>query len=334
MKVIRRLIYLGYYIKRMNWQLLRRFMHYVRNEQGIGSARQMMLIMVDSLRYNISPLEWYQFGFSTLEPTEKGTWAGTGTMYEFQKKANPPGARTVLADKRRFYDAYREFFRHPLWSIDELQANPELIRRILREHERLVFKDATGNCGASVQVVNTSELDADKLMAWMKEHKVDVVEGFAQQHADLNALSPSGVNTVRIFTLLNQKGEYRVLGCRLRISVNSPVDNMAAGNMAAPIDKDTGIVGGPGVYSDITKAPSFIHPITKTSIVGLQVPFWHETLELVRCASLLHPENRSIGWDIVVTPEGPGLIEGNHDWCKLVWQLPVSQGLKHLLDDE
>ena len=53
---------------------------------------------------------------------------------------------------------------------------------------------------------------------------------------------------------------------------------------------------------------------------------------MVREASLLHPENRSIGWDVVITEEGPGLIEGNHDWCKLVWQLPVNRGLKDRLD--
>jgi len=26
-------------------------------------------------------------------------------------------------------------------------------------------------------------------------------------------------------------------------------------------------------------------------------------------------------------------IEGNHDWCKLVWQLPVNKGLKSMLED-
>lgn len=29
---------------------------------------------------------------------------------------------------------------------------------------------------------------------------------------------------------------------------------------------------------------------------------------------------------------GPDLIEGNHDWCKLVWQLPVHKGLKPILE--
>jgi hypothetical protein len=56
-------------------------------------------------------------------------------------------------------------------------------------------------------------------------------------------------------------------------------------------------------------------------------------MAMVKEASLLHPQNKSIGWDVVLTPNGPGLIEGNHDWCKLVWQLPVNKGLKKHIDN-
>ena len=334
MKLARRLIYLGYYFRHMNWQTLRRFMRHTRRERGIGGIRQVAGFVGDSLRYNISPLEWYQFGFPALTPKEKAVWAGTGTMYEFQLKTNPPEERGLLLDKRRFYCAYRKFFRHSLWSIGELVGDAGLAERILGAHERLVFKDATGNCGASVQIHRTADLDAGTLTDWMERQGFDMVEGFVEQHPALQELSPSGVNTVRIFTLIDSQGQYHVLGCRLRISVDSPVDNLAAGNLAAPIDEATGRVSGPGVYSDITKLPESVHPITGTAIEGFQVPFWQETLDLVKQASLLHPENRSVGWDVVVTPEGPGLIEGNHDWCKLVWQLPVGRGLKGMLDTE
>jgi hypothetical protein len=53
---------------------------------------------------------------------------------------------------------------------------------------------------------------------------------------------------------------------------------------------------------------------------------------MVRKAAVLFPENRSIGWDIAITKDGPELIEGNHNWCKLLWQLPVKQGLKKDLE--
>ena len=148
----------------------------------------------------------------------------------------------------------------------------------------------------------------------------------------MQQLSPSGLNTIRIITQLDQEDEVEILGARLRITINSSVDNLAAGNIAAPIDEHTGIVKGPGVYSDITKEDEYNHPITGIKIVGFQVPFWKESLQMVKDAALLHPQNRSIGWDVAITDEGPELIEANHDWCKLLWQLPVRKGLKPLLD--
>lgn len=329
----RRLMYFGYYLRCMDWARLKQFMNYVHEHKALSPVAQWRQILRDSLKFNVSILEWYQFRFFELDDTAKCAWAGTGTMYEFQRKVNPPGARELLNDKRKFYQAYKEFFRHSLWSIEELEANTVLVERILAENPRLVFKDATGNCGASVQVHSSSELSATHLVTWMKQQGFDMVENFVEQHPDLQALSPSGVNTVRIFTLLDGRGNYQVLGCRLRISVNSHVDNLAAGNLAAPVDEATGRVSGPGVYSDITRAPESIHPVTGTPIESFVIPYWEETLALVRQASLKHPENRSIGWDVVVTPDGPGLIEGNHDWCKLVWQLPVKHGLKPMLEE-
>jgi hypothetical protein len=329
---VKRLVYLAYYFRRMNWPMLRRFMRHTRAQAGMRRARQVAVFLIDSLRYNISPLEWYQFGFVSLSPDQKSTWAGTGSMYEFQRRMNPPAGRDILSDKRAFHRAYRDCCRHGLWSLDQLREEGGLAERLLAEHDKLVFKDATGNCGTSVRIVPTSELKAEDLASWMTGHGFDMVEEFIEQHPDLQALSPSGVNTVRIFTLLNKHGGYHVLGCRLRISVNSPIDNLAAGNLAAPIDEQTGQISGPGVYSDITRKPETVHPVTGLSIKGFQIPFWPETLELVRQASLKHPQNRSVGWDVAITADGPDLIEGNHDWCKLVWQLPVGRGLKPMLE--
>jgi hypothetical protein len=331
MTLIRRLLYLGYYFRKMDWRLLRRFMRHTRQGYGTSRFRQAAAFIKDSLKYNISPLEWYQFGFVSQSPAEKATWAGTGTMYEFQLKANPPASRGLLDDKRRFFQAYQPFFRHSVWALEDLVANRSLVKRILAENDRLVFKDATGNCGKSVGILETTHLDVDSLTDWMRSEGFDLVEEFLQQHPSLQSLSPSGVNTVRVFTLIDSQGQYNVLGCRLRISVDSPVDNLAAGNLAAPIDEATGVVCGPGVYSDITRKPEPSHPVTGIPVEGFQLPFWLDTLDLIKKASLQHPENRSIGWDVVITPDGPGLIEGNHDWCKLVWQLPVGRGLKSML---
>lgn len=332
MTVVRRSIYFAYYLRRMDWQMLQKFMDHVQAKLGWSKSFQWRNVIKDSFRLNISILEYYQFRFFELSECEKEKWAGTGTMYEFQRVANPPATREILSDKRAFYKAYRSYFRHDLYALSDLRSDPELARQIVRDNHVLVFKEAKGNCGAGIAFERVEGMTPQKLLDLMKIRRFDLVETVVVQHSRLNALSPSAVNTVRIFTQINSTSEYQVLGCRLRISVDSPIDNLAAGNIAAPIDTDTGVVTGPGVYSDITLDPVETHPVTNCKITGFQVPHWDATLAMVREASLLHPENRSVGWDIVITPEGPGLIEGNHDWCKLVWQLPVDCGLKHMLD--
>ncbi len=78
----------------------------------------------------------------------------------------------------------------------------------------------------------------------MKDTQNDFVEEFVDQHDQLNKLSPSGLNTARIISQLDKNNEVKYLGARLRITVNSAVDNLAAGNLAAPVDLDSGIVSG------------------------------------------------------------------------------------------
>ena len=332
MTLLRRLVYLGYYVRQLDWQLLFKFMRHVHRELGWSRLRQWTYIIRDSLRFNISILEYYQFRFFELSADKKAEWAGTGTMYEFQRHANPPATRGLLHDKREFYKAYEKFFRHEVHNLDDLKRVPETVEKLLTDNLKLVFKEATGSCGNGISIRPVNEMTPSTLIEYMEREGFDLVETFVKQHPAVNALSPSAVNTVRVFTQISSDRGYEVIGCRLRISVDSPVDNLAAGNMAAPIDPETGVINGPGVYSDITRQPSELHPVTGVPIVGFQVPFWTETLALVQEASVVHPENRSIGWDVVVTAHGPGLIEGNHDWCKLVWQLPVRRGLKHLLN--
>lgn len=328
--MIKRIFYFVYYLKQLNWKLLRKFMEHTKKEYGLAKAKQWSLILKNSLKYNISILEFYQFGFINKTHEEKLKWAGTGTMYEFQLKANPLSERQILDDKRVFYKYYKKFVLNTLYQIEDL--DDFIIEDLLSHHQKLVFKQASGKCGAGVAIKKTKELSKNQFMAFMKENRFDLVETFIIQHEAINKLSPSAVNTIRIFTKLDQDNNYHILGCRMRISVDCEVDNLAAGNLAAPIDQATGIICGPGIYSDITKSPETHHPVTGTKLPGFQIPYWSEIMAMVKEASLLHPQNKSIGWDVVLTPNGPGLIEGNHDWCKLVWQLPVNQGLKPMLN--
>lgn len=330
---LKRVIYLGYYLKELDWDKFALHLNYTHEL----TERSKILILIDVLRsvfaYNISLIEYFLFRFYELSDQEKESWAGTGHMYEYQLMMNPLDNRHILENKFLFYKNYKDFFIHRISDIDELKNNPEGVHSLLSHSSgKLVLKSVVGQCGAQVEIINCSEFTPSALIEYMEEHNYGIVEEFIEQHPALNRLSPSAVNTVRVITELKGNGGIEILGCRLRISVDSPVDNMAAGNLAAPIGVHTGRVSGPAVYSDITKPEQEFHPVTNVKITGFQIPFWEETIRMVKEAALLHPQNRSIGWDVVITEHGPGLIEANHDWCKLLWQLPVNKGLKHELD--
>jgi hypothetical protein len=329
---MKRIFYLGYYLKNLDWNKVQSFLNYASHKTNRTKLSHLADAFYSVFKHNISLLEYFQFRFFELSKEERKTWVGTGYMYEYQLVMNPRSARTILDDKRQFFKAYQKYFVHTVADVDGLRNNPHTITQLLDNPSgKIVFKVADGKCGLSVQVEETKNFDTKTLIPFMTLHKFDLVEEFIVQHTKLHELSPSGVNTVRIFTQLDANNEVVLLGCRQRISVNSPVDNMAAGNMAAVIDEHTGKIIGAGVYSDITKMEAAIHPVTGVSIVGFQVPYWDETIKMVKEAALLHPQNRSIGWDVVITEKGPGFIEGNHDWCKLLWQLPAKKGLKSLL---
>jgi len=331
--MFKRVLYLGYYIKNMDWKKLKLFLNHASKQSGKSKIGLLSDAVSCVFKYNISLLEYFQFRFFEQDNAQRSTWAGTGYMFEYQLKMNPKATRSILDDKTKFYRSYKDYFVHAVGDTDDLKQTPELVQKLLHNPTgKLVFKVADGNCGIDVLIRETKEFDAASLIDFMENSQYDLVEEFIRQHPVLNNLSPSAVNTVRIFTQLDDNDEVVLLGCRQRISVNSSVDNMAAGNMAAPIDDQTGIINNVGVYSDITKPQEKVHPVTGIEIVGLQVPFWDETVAMVKKAAKEHPENRSIGWDIVITENGPGFIEGNHDWCKLLWQLPAQKGLKSKLE--
>lgn len=331
--MIKRFLYLGYYVKKMDWKNFWLFLDYTSKQTGRSKLSVLYDVVICVFLYNISILEYFQFRFFEKNKDERKQWAGTGYMFEYQLTMNPKNQRDILDDKTKFYRSYGNFFVHNVADIADLRKYPEQMQKLLDNPSgKLVFKVADGKCGVAVEIRKASDFSPESIIDFMEKNHFDLVEEFIIQHPKLTELSPSAVNTVRIFTQLNAANEVEILGCRQRISVNSSIDNMAAGNLAAPIDEATGIVNGPAVYSDITKPEEANHPITKVPIVGFQVPFWNETIAMVKKAALLHPQNRSIGWDIVITQKGPGFIEGNHDWCKLLWQLPAKKGMKSVLE--
>lgn len=328
MTLFRRIFYLLYYIKESDLRQLWKFLRYSSDQTSRSKLSIALNTVFSAFRYNISFKDYFCFGFFEPGRTDHDEWAGTGFMYEYQLRMNPRESRKILENKILFLDHYRDLIKRRVMAIYGKPEEPQAIASMLRNPSgRLVLKGSLGQTGAEVEVIQIDRYSPESLLAYMKRKRYDLVEEYVTQHHALNELSPSGLNTVRVITQLDDD-EVFIVGARLRITVNSAVDNMAAGNLAATIDTESGVVEGPAVFSDITKRPLAVHPVTGMAINGFKVPHWNEVLKLADTAARRAAGNKSVGWDIAVTETGPELIEGNHNWCKLLWQLPVKKGLK------
>src|SRR5699024_12007715 len=148
--------------------------------------------------------------------------------------------RNILENKISFYKKYKDFFIHQLADINDLKNDALLAFSMLSNPTgKLVFKTAEGNCGTKVDMRSCEVFDREGLIKFLEYSEYDLVEECIEQHPALNRLSPSAVNTVRVITEIKDDGKVEILGCRLRISINLSVDNMAAGNIAASIDEES-----------------------------------------------------------------------------------------------
>ena len=329
---IKRVLYLGYYLKGLDRKKLGKFLRFASHSTGISRLRLLGSAVAAVFKYNISILDYFLFRFYELPEKERLLWAGTGFMFEYQKKMNPENVRGLLEDKLSFHQRYGRFTHRGFASVSQITEDPGLAQVLIdKPAGKLVLKNSLGQAGKEISVLDSRDLSPAVLIQTMKAGNFDLVEEFIVQHPDMEKLSDSGINTARLITQVNE-GHVEILAARLRITIDSFVDNLAAGNAAAPVDPLTGKVAGPAVFSDIVKPDITVHPLTGVPILDFQIPFWKEALDMVREAALVVPGNRSVGWDVAFTPRGPLLIEGNHNWCKILWQLPVKQGLKPELE--
>jgi hypothetical protein len=93
---------------------------------------------------------------------------------------------------------------------------------------------------------------------------------------------------------------------------SGPVDNWTQGGLSARVDLDTGRL------SRATRLPSgkklewfSTHPDTGSVIEGALVPHWPEIVETVIHAAHVLSFMEYVGWDIIVTPNGPVVLEAN-----------------------
>jgi hypothetical protein len=325
-----RVLYPAYYALNTDFAHLAENIRWVHanGTPGRGYLYLLLDMLSCSLRHLASYEDYFDLRLYRMSTTERDEYVGTGSAFEFQSGMNERPYRRVFRSKHDFYLRFRDLMRRECIYLQIVDVAD--FADWVRTRPQVFAKPCFGNRGYGAEIISTGQYTASELYARLKNERRDFVEDLIVQHPEMQRLSPSAVNTVRIVTVLSGT-EVTIIGAALRLGVDGIVDNLASGGIAAPIAIGSGIVTRPAVSKDIRTTGFAKHPSTGATIVGFEVPCWDEVLAMAERAARVVPQVRTVGWDIAVTDDGPLLVEGNDHWCKTLWQLPDGQGKRRIL---
>ena len=219
------------------------------------------------------------------------------------------GTRMKKIAKNEFNEIFREYLKRDfIYPVTE--KHDETIEW-LKKHEVFFAKPNDGQCGKNIEKIKTSDWnnDLEKLYNHLVENKLYLLEEPVIQCEEMNKLNKSSVNTTRMVSVMNDKGEVTILATFVRIGNGKCVDNFNSGGMTAKVDVETGII----LEEAVNKNGELFEnsPLTGTKIKGFQIPYWNEAKEMVKEAAKKSKHVRYVGWDVAMSINGPVLIEGN-----------------------
>jgi hypothetical protein len=209
--------------------------------------------------------------------------------------------------------------------INTTEAFYQLLTEIFREHSlSSVFIKGTYWTWGGDQIY---KIFSDELIT--ERPKIDalfetiVKSGYLfqetiRQHPEMDRLNPSCVNTIRMDTFIDDRGNIEIISGFLRTSLNNlHVDNTSKGGGSIIIDLETGKLRAEcyGGFTTDVGVPIRKHPKTQVVFEDFQIPYFKEAKELIIKAAAYMPGLRLIGWDIGIAESGPILIEGNPDYA-------------------
>lgn len=307
------------FLRRLSQGSLKRFF---RNLELVHSqtGKNRLVLFVDMawcmLFRGVGYLDYVTFGFAKIGREKRDSFMTMNDNIALVRRLNQREAYPVLNDKLLFNERFSEFLGREHM---DLREGLEIFTEFCRGREDFFAKEPESFGGTGVRKVKLSGADVKTLYHELMAQKLYLVEETIHQHPELDRLCSSSVNTLRITTVVSDRGTVRPIYSLLRIgSGDLAVDNISSGGMYTLLSTD-GEITHPA-FRDKTVSCHEIHPGTGERLLGFRVPFFREAVALCCRAALVERRLRYVGWDVAITERGPVLVEGNnlpgYDMCQ------------------
>ncbi|MBR4673555.1 MAG: hypothetical protein IKP00_03745 [Victivallales bacterium] len=251
---------------------------------------------------------------------------------------NDPKDFYLLNDKYCAYELFKDAYRRDVICIKE-EADYPVFCDFVHKHQAFVVKPRSLMQGHGVFATKVESLDDSSLRGFFKKlldkgieythtfigyhDSALVLEELINQDASIAKFHPASVNGIRITTVRVNDKVYAYkpwfkIGRGGQFITSATYNTYDAG-----IDSETGVVYTPGATENREFAE--VHPDTGERILGFQIPRWDEAIAFVTELAKKLDSIRFVGWDIVLTPDGWCVMEGNPNGAYM-WQLYEDKG--------
>ena len=316
-----------YYIKRlfsMNYKQMLTIVDKVHRRSGKSKIFIFFDMILCSILYQAGYMDYYVFCFEDLKPNIRKTFITRGVNNQYIRTMNNREYYHLFDNKIEFNHLFQKFLNRDY--LDLNTSSLEEFQIFTKKHPIFMAKPVDLQCGKGIEKIKVKEnTNLKNLYQKLIENKQVLVEEYVLQHSKMNELFPYSVNTLRIVSAY-KNGKTTILFRAIRIgNGKNVVDNFNHGGMYSVVN-EKGIIEKPAI--DKNGVIYTEHPVTKTEIVGFQIPYFKEAIAMVKEAAKVVPEVGLVGFDIAITEKGPVMIEGN--------QLPgydIYQSKIHLNND-
>jgi len=283
-----------------------------------------------ALRHSIPPVEYALYGFNQAERRK--------TIHEYLYWNDLPGLAALIAlagadnrdvqDKDRFAEiCARNGFPHvaTLAVFDggrqKYPATPFVPDVPTLWTKSLRLKGGAGGAkwikdGAAYRNKDGRVVPAASLAEEFRKQDC-ILQPFVENHPDVARVSNGALVALRIVTGINEKSEAELIAALIGLPYGARETSVAA--VLCSVDPGNGRIRHATLPGG---EPIACHPDTGAAIAGILLPYWHESVDLVRRAhAQAFPRFAFLGWDIALTKDGPVLLETNSGWGAIFHQL-------------
>ncbi|WP_292726358.1 sugar-transfer associated ATP-grasp domain-containing protein [Microbacterium sp. UBA837] len=257
--------------------------------------------------------DYVDYDFATLTRAERDTYMTHPVSNELSQRYDDPRHRSQFHNKITFNETFAPFLHREWMTITP--DNADEFRDFVERHGTVIVKEPVGQAGSGVH-----RYRADAVTDWSTFHRglLDRGELLAEevitQHPDLAAFCPGTVNTTRVTTFFDGERTH-ILAMAQKFGRGQVSDQMSFGGFYSMLDDDGRAVGaGYDSHGNVHE----LHPDTGRRISDFTLPMLGEVKTFIDEVARVVPTVRYVGWDVVVTPAGPVLVEGN--WAAGVYE--------------